>query len=298
GRLDNGLAVLLDKVAMEADHIAFINRVKPHTSFSADIESGLAKMLAIGLANHKGAEACHRQGFGVMAHNVVEMAKMKLARTPVLFGLATVENAYDKIARAEVVFAEEMLDREPSLLVEARAKMPCVQFDPLDILVVDEMGKEFSGTGMDPNITGRPGTPYIKSRRTTGRLVVLNLSDKTAGNATGLGLADICTHALFERIDFRAFYTNHLTSTTMTGARIPMIMQTARMAVQGAIKTCNAEDPAAVRIARIPNTLHLEHIMVSEAVLAEAQASDTIEVLGPAVPWVFADEAGGRAAIA
>ncbi|MEM8663708.1 MAG: hypothetical protein AAGF49_06235, partial [Pseudomonadota bacterium] len=298
GRLDNGLAVLMDKISMAADHIAFINRVKPHTSFSAPIESGLAKMLAIGLAKHKGAEACHAQGFGAMADNVVDMARMKIARTPVLFGLATVENGYDRIARAEVVFADDILAREPALLEDARGRMPRVQFDPLDVMVVDEMGKEFSGTGMDPHITGRPGTPYIKPRQTTGRLVILDLSLKSGGNATGLGLSDLCTKALFDKIDFRAFYTNHLTSTTMTGARIPMIMQTARMAVQGGIKTCNAKDPAALRIARIPNTLHLEHILVSEALLPEAEASPTIEVLGPPEPFVFADEAAREAAIA
>ncbi len=291
GRLPSGLAALLDKEAMSADHIAFINRVKPHTSFSGSIESGLCKMMAIGLANQKGADSCHQEGFGRMAHNVVEMAKIKLANAPILFGLATVENGYDRPAIAEVVFAEDILTREPALLAEARAKMPRVLFDPLDVLVVGEMGKDFSGSGMDPNITGRAGTPYLELRQTTGKLVVLGLSARSSGNCTGLGLADFCTKRLFDQIDYRSFYTNHLTSTVTTGSKIPMIMESDRMAVQGAVKTCNAADPLAPRIAFIPNTLQLEHIYVSEALLAEARTRDDVEAVTDAADWPF-DAAG------
>lgn len=290
GRLDNGLAVLMDRVALEADHIALINRVKPHTSFSGPIESGLAKMMAIGLANHKGAEACHAQGFGKMAENVVAMAKVKLEKAPILFGLATVENAYDRIAIAEVVMADDILRREPELLDIARGKMPRILFDPLDVLVVNEMGKEFSGTGMDPHITGRAATPYIASRLTVGKLVVLDLSKKTRGNCTGVGLADFCTRQLFDKIDFRAFYTNHLTSTVTTGAKIPMIMETPQMAVQAALKTANALDPSRPRVVRIPNTLALERILISDALLEEARENPEIEVLGEAEGWGFADD--------
>ncbi|WMS43412.1 hypothetical protein RDV64_03125 [Acuticoccus sp. MNP-M23] len=287
GQLPSGLAALMDAEAMGADHIAFINRVKPHTSFSGTIESGLCKMMAIGLANQKGADSCHQEGFGRMAHNVVEMAKVKLANAPILFGLATVENGYDRIAMAEVVFAEDILAREPALLAEARSKMPRVLFDPLDVLVVGQMGKDFSGSGMDPNITGRPGTPYLDLRQTTGKLVVLNISQRSGGNATGLGLADFCTKALYDQIDYRAFYTNHLTSTVTTGSKIPMIMATDKMAVQGAVKTCNAADPLAPRIAYIPNTLQLEHVFVSEALLAEARSRDDVEALTDATDWPF-----------
>lgn len=290
GRIASGLPVLMDRVALEADHIAIINRIKPHTSFSGRYESGLIKMLAIGLANHKGAESCHQQGFGMMADNIVAMAEVKLAKTPILFGLGTVENSYDRIAIAEVVMAQDLLAREPALLEIARAKMPRILFDPLDVLVVNEMGKEFSGTGMDPHITGKPGTAYVTARNSVGKLVVLDLSDRTHGNATGLGLADLCTKRLFERIDYRAFYTNHLTSTTMTGAKIPMIMETARMAVQGGIKTANALDPARPRVVRVPNTLALERIWISEALVAEARERADIEVLGPAEAWRFDDE--------
>ncbi|MEM9223769.1 MAG: lactate racemase domain-containing protein [Pseudomonadota bacterium] len=295
GRLDGGLAVLMDKLAMSADHIAFINRVKPHTSYSGAYESGLAKMLAIGLANHHGAEACHAEGFGAMARNVEAIARMKLTRAPILFGLATVENPYDRIARAELVFGEEMMAREPALLEEARTQMPRLLFGPLDVLVVDTMGKEFSGTGMDPHITGKAGTPFVHPTQSTSRLVVLDLSLKSGGNATGLGLADICTQALFGKIDFRSFYANHLTSTVMTGAKVPMMMASSRMAVQAAIKTCNAPEPARPQVVRIPNTLHIEHVEVCQSLVETMGKGSAIDVLGEPRPWSFDDEPSNRA---
>ena len=287
GRLPNGLPILMDRLAMEADGIVVINRVKPHTSFSGEIESGLAKMITIGLGKQQGAESCHAQGFGMMAENVVEMARIKLDIAPILFGIATVENAYDRIRHTEAVPAEEILAREPELLRMAKANMPRVLFNPLDVLVVDLIGKEFSGTGADPNITGRPGTPYLKTELDVGRLVYLALSPKSGGNATGMGLCDVTTRALFDGIDFAATYANHLTSTVLTGAKIPMMMDSDRRAVQAAIKTCNAPDMGQLRVVRIPNTLHLGTILVSEALLDEAQAHPQIEVLGPVEEWPF-----------
>ena len=287
GRLPNGLPILMDRLAMQADGIVVINRVKPHTSFSGEIESGLAKMITIGLGKQQGAESCHAQGFGMMAENVVEMARIKLGIAPILFGIATVENAYDRIRHTEAVPAEEILAREPELLRMAKANMPRVLFNPLDVLVVDLIGKEFSGTGADPNITGRPGTPYLKTELDVGRLVYLALSPKSGGNATGMGLCDVTTRALFDGIDFAATYANHLTSTVLTGAKVPMMMDSDRRAVQAAIKTCNAPDMGRLRVVRIPNTLHLGTILISEALLDEAQAHPQIEVVGPAEKWSF-----------
>ncbi|MDH5556161.1 MAG: nickel-dependent lactate racemase, partial [Alphaproteobacteria bacterium] len=252
GRLPNGLPILMDRLAMQADGIVVINRVKPHTSFSGEIESGLAKMITIGLGKQQGAESCHAQGFGMMAENVVEMARIKLGIAPILFGIATVENAYDRIRHTEAVPAEEILAREPELLRMAKANMPRVLFNPLDVLVVDLIGKEFSGTGADPNITGRPGTPYLKTELEVGRLVYLALSPKSGGNATGMGLCDVTTRALFDGVDFAATYANHLTSTVLTGAKVPMMMDSDRRAVQAAIKTCNAPDMGRLRVVQIP----------------------------------------------
>jgi hypothetical protein len=227
----------------------------------------------------------------MMAENVVEMVRIKLDIAPILFGLATVENAYDRIRHVESVPAEEILVREPELLRMAKANMPQVLFNPLDVLVVDLIGKEFSGTGADPNITGRPGTPYLKTELEVSRLVYLDLSMKSGGNATGMGLCDVTTRSLFDKIDFAATYANHITSTVLTGAKVPMMMDSDRRAVQASIKTCNAPDMQRLRVVRIPNTLHLGTLHVSEALLEEAQAHPQIEVLGPAKEWVF-DENG------
>jgi hypothetical protein len=294
GRLPNGLAVLMDAEAMKADGIVVINRIKPHTSFSGRIESGLLKMLTIGLGKQAGADACHRLGMGVMGRNILDMAEVKLARAPVLFGVGTVENSYDRICRVAVVPAAEIVAREAELLVEARANMPRIMFNPLDVLVVDRMGKEYSGTGMDPNITGRAGTPYVKTELEAARLVVLDLSDKTRGNATGVGLADICTRRLFDRIDFDATYMNHITSTILPGGRIPLMMSSDLRAVQCAIKTCNAPEIDRPRIVRVPNTLHLGTLMISEALLPEARENPRIEVMGEPEDWAF--DAGGTVA--
>lgn len=283
-RLDNGLPVLMDKHAMQADAIVVINRVKPHTSFSGRIESGLAKMITIGLGKQRGADSCHALGFGQMEENVVAMARIKLEKTPILFGLATVENAYDRIRRVEAVPAADILTREVELLREARANMPRILFNPLDVLVIDQVGKAYSGTGADPNITGRAPTPYLKPTQEVARMAVLDLK---GGNATGMGLADICTRRFFDKIDFAATYANHLTSTVMSGAKVPAIMDNDRQAIQAAVKTCNVPAESGLRMVRIANTLHLERIWISEALLPEAEKNPAIEILGAARDMAF-----------
>jgi len=287
GVLPNGLAVMMDAESMKADGIVVINRIKPHTSFSGPIESGILKMLTIGLGKQKGADACHRLGMGIIGQNILDMSEMKLAKTPVLFGVGTVENSYDKICRVAVIPAPEILEREAALLVEARSNMPKIMFNPLDVLVVDRMGKEYSGTGMDPNITGRAGTPYVNTELKAARLVILDLSEKTRGNATGVGLADICTRRLFDKIDFDATYMNHITSTILPGGKIPVMMDSDLRAVQCAVKTCNAPDEDKLRVVRVPNTLHLESLMISEALLPEARENNHIEVLSEPADWAF-----------
>jgi len=288
---ENGLPVLMDREAMGADGIVVINRVKPHTSFTGPIESGLVKMITIGLGKQKGADSCHSFGFGQMAHNIVAMAKIKLREAPFLFGLASIENAYDKVARVIAVPAEEIIAVEPQLLAEAKANMPRIQFSPLDVLIIDRMGKEFSGAGMDPNITGRAGTPFVTTTQRVACMAVLDLSEISHGNASGMGLADICTRRLFDKIDFEATYANHITSAVLPGARIPVIMETDRAAVQVAVRTCNCPDRSRLRLVRIKNTLHLETILISEAMLNEALGNPGISVLGPAEDWEF-DERG------
>ncbi len=287
GRLPNGLPVYMDKESMQADGIVVINRVKPHTSFSGPSESGLVKMLSIGLGKQKGAESCHAIGFAHMAQNIVDMAKVKLKHAPILFGVATVENANEKISRVAAVPAEQLIDLDAELLQEAKRNMPKILFNPLDVLVIDQMGKEFSGTGTDPHITGRTSTPYVETEQKVTRMVVLDLSDKSKGNATGMGLADICTRRLAEKVDEEATYANHLTSTVVWHAKVPMTMASDRRAIQAAVKTCNVPDRDRLRIVRIPNTLHLEQIEISEALLGEASRHPSIEVLGEPRAWAF-----------
>jgi hypothetical protein len=222
------------------------------------------------------------------------MARMKIEAAPVLFGIASVENAYDKVRHVEAVPADQILEREPELLQMAKANMPRILLNPLDVLVVDEIGKEYSGTGADPNITGRPSTPYLKPELKVGKMAYLRLSPKSGGNATGIGLCDVTTRAMFEAMDFAATYANAMTSTVLAGARVPPMMETERLAVQAAIKTCNAHDPSKLRIVRIPNTLHLGTILVSEALLGEVEAEPRLEIEGAPQDWDF--DAQGRLA--
>jgi hypothetical protein len=289
--LDNGLPVLMDKNVMQADGIIPLNRVKPHTGFSGDIESGIAKMLSIGLGKHRGAASCHAMGYGYMGNNIIEMAKIKLCRCPILFGLATVENAYDKVKKISALPCSTLIEEEKMLLVEAKKNMPGILVTPLDVLVVDCMGKEYSGMGTDPNITGRANTPYVQTTQKTGRLVILDLSDKSKGNAAGVGLADIITKRLFSKINLETTYINHLTSQVLSGAVIPMVMDSDRLAVQAALKTCGVRDLESVRLVRVKNTLRLDEIFISASLLSEAEQHPDISIFGEPFDWTF-DAAG------
>jgi len=291
GRLDNGLPVYIDKNACSADGIVFIARVKPHTAFRGPNESGLVKMVTIGLGKQKGAESCHSYGFKYMAEHIVAMAKIALARTPILFGLATVENAYDEIARIVAVPAADIIETDCKLQVEAKANMPSLMFKQIDVLIVDQIGKDISGDGMDPNITGRFPTPYASGGPDVSKLVVLDLTDKTHGNAIGMGLADFGTHRLANKINFQMTYANCLTSTVVLPTHMPTILESDYDAIRAAIKTCNARDYSRVRVVRIKDTLHLGEIMISEAMLAEARTIAGITVVGEPQAMKF-DAAG------
>lgn len=291
GRLPGGLPVLVDRNAHEADGIVVVNRVKPHTSFRGPSESGLVKMIAVGLGKQKGADACHALGMGRMAEHVVAMAGVAIARERFLFGLASVENAYDRPMLLAAVPARDILARDRELLSLARANMPRIPFDPMDVLVVDRMGKEFSGTGMDPNITGRYSTPYASGGPQVGKLAVLDLSEATHGNGLGVGLADFATRQLVGRLDLDAMLANALTSTVVAPVRIPATLATEREAIQAAVKTCGAPDRARVRLVRVRNTLHLADLWIAESLVPEAQANPAIELRGEPEPMRF-DEAG------
>jgi len=279
GRLGNGLPIYTDQLAFQADKIIVVNRIKPHTAFRGPVESGLLKMITIGLGKQKGAEAAHAYGFQYMAEHVLEMAKAVLQKAPIIFGLASIENAYDRPAHIEAIPAEQLIAREPALLLEAKALMPRILFSPIDVLVVDEIGKDISGDGMDPNITGRFATPYATGGVEAARTVVLGLTEKTHGNANGIGLADITTRKVYEAIEWEKGYANALTSTVVNTVKLPMWLDTGELAVKAAIKTCNAINLKTIRMVRIANTLHVKDIWISESMLQEARERTDIEIL-------------------
>ena len=291
GRLDNGLPVYIDKFAYEADGIVVICRVKPHTAFRGKCESGMVKMITIGLGKQKGAESCHAHSFKHMGENILAMSAISLARTPILFGVASIENAYDRIAKIIATPAAELVETDSAMLIEAKANMPKFLFDRFDVLIVDQVGKEISGDGMDPNITGRYSTPYASGGPEIARLVVLYLTEGTHGNAVGMGTADCITRKMFDKIDFKKTYANSLTSTVTSCIRVPMVLDDDRDAILAAIKTCNARTAADARVVRVKDTLHMGEISISASMLPEAKANPNIKILSPLYDLIF-DDAG------
>jgi hypothetical protein len=293
-RLANGLPVYIDKHAYEADGIVLINRIKPHTAFRGPNESGLAKMIAIGLGKQKGAETCHAYGFKHMAAHIPAMARETIAKAPILFGVGTVENAYDHVARIVVTGAEELIETDKKLLVEAKAAMPRIPFSPIDVLVIDEIGKDISGDGMDPNITGRYPTPYPTGGPEVSKMVVLDLTEKTNGNANGIGTANFTTRRLVDKTDFKSMYANGLTSTVVDPTAIPMTLDCDLDAIRAAVKTSNALDLSQVRLVRIKNTLQLNEILISESLLDEARTFENISILSDPFELHFDDQGNLR----
>jgi hypothetical protein len=287
GRLASRLPVLVDRHAHAADGIVVVNRVKPHTSFRGPSESGLAKMIALGLGKQQGADAYHAYGMGQMAEHVVQATEIALARTRILFGLAIVENAYDRPALVEAVPAAALLARDAELLTLARERLPRILLDPLDVLVVDRIGKEISGTGMDPNVTGRFSSRFASGGARVGSLVALGLTEATNGNGNGIGAADFTTRRLVAALDLASTQANALTSRVPASARIPIALDDDRAAIRAGIRTSGARDPARVRLVRISDTLHLGTLRISEALVDEARAHPALEVAGPPAEMAF-----------
>jgi hypothetical protein len=292
GRMADGTPVYSDAIAAAADGIVLINRIKPHTTFRGAIESGITKMLALGMGKIKGATQLHTHGMDRFPQVLPEAARVVMGRLPFLFGVAVVENAHEDTALLECIGAARLLEREPELLVIAKERMARLYFDDIDVLVIDEMGKEISGTGFDPNVTGRnkrfvdwPGGPVIR------KIVVLSLTERTHGNATGVGSADIITMRLYRAIDVGPTYANSITSTFLDSVAIPLIMNTDREAVQLAVKSLLRVKPADARIVHIRNTLELQRIRISASMLAEVRGQpERFEILNAPEPWVFGGE--------
>lgn len=268
---EEGMDVFIDKNAAESDGIILGCRIKPHTAFRGPYESGIMKMMAIGLGKQHGAEVCHEAGFKNMAKYVPMFGRAIIKNAPILFAVPTIENAYDETCKIIAVNAEEIIEKEPPLLQEAFANMPRILVDSCDVLVVDQIGKNFSGDGMDPNITGTFCTPYATGGIRSQRVCVLDLSLETHGNGIGLGYSSATTKRVFDQLDLSSMYPNAITCTVLGGVRIPIVMESDREAIQVCIRTCNEIDKKNPRVVRIPNSLHIEHIMLSESYYEEAK---------------------------
>lgn len=284
---EDGMKVYCDKFASEADAIVVVNRIKPHTCFRGVYESGLMKIMAIGLGKQIGAYSYHEKGFGMFAGNVERVGKIFLEKTNTIFGVGIVENAFDDTYRISILTNKEIPLLEPALLEESRRLMPRIYFDNLDALVVDWIGKNFSGDGMDPNITGAFVTPYASGGIKTRRIAVLDLSEESYGNACGAGVADTSTRRLFNKFDFDKTYPNSLTSTVSLVSKVPIILKNQKEAIQAAVMMSFGADKNNLRLVRIANTLHLEYVYISEALKNEAENNENVEIISEPAEFDF-----------
>lgn len=272
GYSELGKPVYMDRNAYESDGVILSCRLKPHNAFRGPIESGPCKMMTVGLGKQKGAEQVHSDGMDIIAKNIPTMAKVTIGTGKILFAIPCLENAYDQTMMFEAIPAEKILEREPELLKIAFANMPSILVGAGDVLIVDNVGKNFSGTGVDPNITGTFSTPYASGGVSVQRTCFLNLTPQSHGNALGVGLASAITKRIFDEIDADVMYTNCITSTVIRSAMTPCVMSTDKEAVQFCIRTCNRIDVQNPRVIRIQNSLHIGQVMLSEAYYADVLA--------------------------
>ncbi len=283
GTTEAGVDVFCDRHAFDSDGIIVVGRVKPHSILTGDLGSGLLKMSAVGLGKRHGADALHLKG---LQRNLVAAARVVLARAPIAFGIALVENAHDRLALLEGVAPEAFEAADHRLLARARAYLPQIPFDPLDVLIVDAIGKNFSGAGLDPNVIGMWRRNGGVPDRSIARIVALDLSDESHGNAIGVGMADIITRRLRSKIDEQATYMNAATSGFLAGAKIPLTLSSAREAIELA---CKPFDPRLARIVRIADTAHLEYLQVSPALLLDVAADARLGIVAPRCPLEYDD---------
>lgn len=291
GRLADGTPIHLDAHAAAADGIVLVNRVKPHTSFRGPVESGLSKLLVAGLGKTVGITALHKRGMERFATMVPAGVELIVARRPVLFGLALVENGHNQLAHIEAIPAEAIGAREPQLLEMARERMPRLFFDELDVLVLERIGKDISGPGFDPNVVGRNartcpvfGGPAIE------RIVALSLSPKSLGNAAGMGALDIITDRVLREIDFSASYANSIASTYVEFAAMPLCARTGADAVALAVRAVRGRAPEQIRLVYARSTKELAEIYASAALDEHVRAHPRLEAAGPLRPLIEGDE--------
>lgn len=280
GKTVDGREVFIDKMAAEADGIVVVGRIKPHTAFRGPYQSGVMKMMAIGLGKQYGASVCHGEGFQRMAYNVQVFGSAILKHANILCGVGIIENAFDETKKIKVMRREDIEFMEPALLKEAEQNMPRILFPSCDVLIVDEIGKNFSGDGMDPNVTGTFATPFAAGGIHAERIGLLDLSPETHGNGMGTGMASVITERVFKQLDVNMMYINALTCKNLNGSRIPCVMTSDREAIQFCLKSCIQADLLYPKIIRIFNSQFVEYMWISEA-LAE-RLPEGVEILsGP-----------------
>ncbi len=284
---ESGLPVVIDKYAHEADGIVILNRIKPHVAFRGPYESGLLKMIAIGLGKQRGADICHNLGFGKMAVNIPAIAKVVLKMKPIFFGVGLVENAYHQTHTVVVLNKDEIVEREVGLQELAKDLCPRILFDNLDVLIMDEIGKDISGTGFDTGVVGRYHTPFISGGPAITKMGILDLTERSHGNANGVGIVDFTTQRLFNKFIPEQTYPNALTSTVPLSVKMPMVLKNDRQVFQAAIKTCNIVDKNDVRLVRIKNTVKLDTIEVSENLREEVLNHPNMEIVSEAYTLDF-----------
>lgn len=271
--------IFMDKNAYGSDGVILINKIKPHTDFHSTYESGLVKMAVIGLGKEHGAEAIHHYGIHGLTELIPESAKQIFGLNKILAGIVLIENAYDKTMLIRAIKGNDIMSEEPKLLDIARANRPTLPVDQIDVLIIDRMGKNISGVGIDTNIIGRikiygqeePASPEIKS------IVVTDLTDESHGNATGIGLADIITRKLYDKIDFEITYKNIVTSSFLERGKIPFVAENDYDAIILALRNCGNSLPGKERIIRIMDTLHLDKLYASDAILNDLRDNTQIE---------------------
>lgn len=289
-KTEDGVPVFIDRNASQANWIIVVNRIKPHTKFKAPIESGLMKMMAIGMGKQKGAEYYHKAAIQyTFPKIIVDAGREVIKKAPILCAVGIVENGYDETAQIVALQPGEIEEKEKELLALAKQMMPRLPFNDIDLLIVEEMGKDISGTGIDPNVTGRnrdllgvfPHPTQVK------RLFVRDLTPHSNGNATGIGLADLTTKRLVDKINYQATYMNCITGISLEKAAIPMFFETDQEAIKVALGSIGLIPFEKSKIVRIKNTLHIDEVEVSEAYLAELKKRPDLEILEGPKPLAF-----------
>ena len=279
GYAHDNLPVYIDKNAYRADGIIIFNRVKMHTSFRGKYESGLIKMISIGLGKRKGADAIHAERFEHMADNILACAKVSLEKLNIIGGVCTIENGYDEVADIFVLDKNEILQKEPQILQKSKSLMPRIYLDDIDVLIVKEIGKNISGTGMDTNVIGRFHTKAASGGPNITKVGILDLSNESLGNANGVGLADFATKKLYNKINFDYTYLNALTSTEPNSIKLPMILDNDELVIKACAKTCGILDSNKIKLVIIENTKNLNELYMSKVAYDSVVEKNKVEII-------------------